>query len=87
MVQLKPLQSVQNQLHVLEVPGVTRGECFSSSDPVTDVEGLVLSKSCNMICDVCRPAIRDGKIPKNTLASGLWVGDVPSVLSELHFVE
>ena len=29
----------------------------------------------------------DGKIPKNALASGLWVGDVPSVLSELRFVE
>ena len=84
---LKPLKSVENQLHVLELCGVTRSERLSAMDPVGDVSGPVLSKSCDQICDSCRSSVRDYKVPRNALATGLWVGDVPPVLSDLRFVE
>ena len=84
---LQPLQSVHNQLCVLEVPGATHAERFRSSDPVTDVDGPVLSKTCNMICDTCHVCVWDNRIPKNALANSLWIGDVPEALSDLRFVE
>ena len=84
---LKPLKSVENQLHVLEVCGVTRSEWFSTLDLIAEVSGPVLSKSCDQICDSCHSAVRDYKIPINALATGSWVGEVPAALSDLRFVE
>ena len=84
--QLDSLSSVQKLLHVLEVPGVTRSERLSPSDSVSEVAGPVLCKS-DQICQKCRASVRDSKIPRNALATGLWIGEVPSVLSELRFVE
>jgi hypothetical protein len=40
-----------------------------------------------MICNTCRFAIRKGKAPQNALANGLWLGQVPKVLSDLWFIE
>ena len=87
LTMLKPLKTVENQLHVLEVCGVTHSERLTSSNPIVELSGPVLSKSCSRICDSCRSSVRDYKIPQNALATGLWVGDVPSVLSDLRFVE
>ncbi|PBL04590.1 hypothetical protein ARMGADRAFT_1022969 [Armillaria gallica] len=36
---------------------------------------------------VCRASVQKGKVPKNALANGLWLGEVPEVLSKLSFVE
>ena len=85
--QLSPLQNVSQQLHVLTVPGITCAECQKLSDLIGEVSGPVVSPSCKNICDSCRKCVQNGKIPKNALASGLWVGDVPPVLSKLWFIE
>ena len=42
---------------------------------------------CDRICDNCRQCSRNGKTPPHALASGLWLGAVPGVLSRLTYVE
>jgi len=40
-----------------------------------------------MICNSCRGAIRNGKIPRLALVNGLWIGSVPPQLKCLNFVK
>ena len=81
------LKSVKRQLHILEVPGVTRVERKECSVPQREYKGPILDYNCSMICDSCRSSIRNSKIPKLALANGLWIGDVPPHLKCLNFVE
>ncbi len=39
------------------------------------------------MCLECAESVRRGKLPKNSLANGLWIGEVPSVLTDLTFAE
>lgn len=39
------------------------------------------------VCDQCMAALRRRKLPKFSLANGLWVGDVPPQLAELSLAE
>ena len=81
------LKSVKRQLHILEVPGVTRVERKECSVPQREYKGPILDYNCSIICDSCRSSIRNSKIPKLALANGLWIGDVPPHLKCLNFVE
>ncbi|THU85780.1 hypothetical protein K435DRAFT_589573, partial [Dendrothele bispora CBS 962.96] len=84
---MNELRTMKNYLHVLTQPGVTRKERKSNSDIVTDIPGPVLDPKCNQICSACRKSLRDGKIPRLSLANGLWIGEVPPQLDNLNFME
>lgn len=81
------LRSMKNYLHILETQGVTRVERKSVTAPVKEYKGAVLDYSCNRICNTCRVSIRNGKVPRISLANNLWIGKVPEELSSLRYVE
>ncbi|KAF9491269.1 hypothetical protein BDN71DRAFT_1342516, partial [Pleurotus eryngii] len=85
--ELSKLRLVKNLLHVLEVPGMTRLRRRSERDPIRSIPGPVTDHSLCMICDTCRATLRKDKLPKNALAQGLWIGEVPPELQDLRFVE
>jgi hypothetical protein len=84
---LSRLKHMKQYLHVLNTEGVTRIERKDSIVPVREFKGPVLDFRCNMICENCRKKIRNGQIPRNALANGLWLGAIPVELSRLNFVE
>jgi len=81
------LKAIKRQLHVLAVSGVTRVERKNSSSASREYKGPVLDYNCTMVCDSCCGCIRNGKIPKLSLANGLWIGDIPPQLKCLNFLE
>lgn len=88
LVHLSPLKHMKNYLGVLNISSVTRKIRLSESDPIQDCEGPVLDHSCrDRVCDTCRAALRNGKIPNLALAHGLWLGEVPDELKNLSFYE
>ncbi|KAF8223702.1 hypothetical protein L208DRAFT_1315591, partial [Tricholoma matsutake] len=87
VMQLSHLKGIKGMLGILEAPGVTRVECSSLSQKVTEFKGPVLDYECNQICDSCRQSIQKGKVPQLASANNLWLGKVPKVLSQLNFVE
>jgi len=84
---LTRLKSVKQCLHILQVQGVTRIERKHSSKPIQEYKGPVLDYRCDSICDDCRKRLRNGHVPRNALANGLWIGVVPNELSSLKFME
>lgn len=89
MSNLKLLSKIQCDLDILQkdVSEFTRKERFSLSDPITCIPGPVLESKCKYICGPCRAALNRNSKPKFSLAKGLWIGDVPSQLSELQYFE
>jgi Helitron helicase-like domain at N-terminus/PIF1-like helicase len=87
VTQLTKLKAVKNLLHVLHASGVTRLERSLSTQPIREIKGPVLDYTCNRICDNCRQCLRNGKAPPYALASGLWLGAIPEVLSSLTYIE
>ena len=85
--ELSRLKHVKGMLGALEVRGMTRVERMSSKDPVREYRGPVLDHRCDKICLRCQTEIRKGCVPNNALAQGLWLGEVPAVLSDLRFIE
>ena len=86
-VQLTRIKAVKNLLDVLQVPDVTRIPRKNESEPIRGYKGPVLDYSCGNICDGCRQHVRNGKVPRNALANGLWLGPVPKELACLGFIE
>lgn len=75
---------------------VTRVERLSCSETMRSHSGPILCKSgvrsvdgtsTLSICAPCLQVLRRGTLPRNALANGLWVGDTPSVLQGLSYVE
>ena len=85
--QLTRIKAVKNLLTVLEIPDVTRVHRKKESDPVQGYKGPVLDYSCDSVCDGCCKHLRNGKVPRNALANGLWLGPVPEELASLGFIE
>ncbi|KAF8218502.1 hypothetical protein L208DRAFT_1150409, partial [Tricholoma matsutake] len=85
--QLSKLKAVKNLLHVLHASGITRVEWSTASQSVHRFSGPILDYHCNHICDNCRQCLQKGKVPHHVLACGLWLGEVPEVLSCLRYVE
>jgi hypothetical protein len=83
---LSKLSAVKNHLHILEAPGFTRQERQNVSDKIHEYP-LAIDHSCQQICNPCHGALRLGNIPRLALARGLWLGQVPGVLSCLRYVE
>jgi hypothetical protein len=74
-------------LGILAAPGVTRIECKTSSQKLSEFKGPVLDYRCDKVCDSCHGSIRKGKVPRLALANNLWLGEVPKVLSDLNYME
>ncbi|PBK94261.1 hypothetical protein ARMGADRAFT_874679, partial [Armillaria gallica] len=91
--QLCPVSELSWSWHVsqffsiLENDACTQKEQTSKNDPIVAVGGPVVDLSMDLICLKCRASVRKGQVPKNALANGLWLGEVPKVLSKLSFVE
>ena len=85
--ELSRLKSIKNQLHVLSAAGVTRVEHKKTGDTIREYTGPVLDYSCSRVCNDCRACLRQGRVPCLALANGLWLGNVPTELKCLWFVE
>ena len=80
------MSAVKNYLKILEAPSVTKKERHKISDDLQEYP-LAIDHSCKTICNSCHGSLRNGKIPKMALANGLWLGQVPDVLSSLRYFE
>ena len=76
---LEPLRSQDN--------GLTRLERKSVNEPINEIKGPVIAHGCKKICHTCCKHLKKGKTPPLSLANGLWLGEVPSELSNLTYVE
>ena len=85
--QLTLLTKIACTLTPLIVSGVTRKERRSSTDPIEDIAGPVLDKSCDKICSYCLKYLKKGKKPPFSLASGFWIGEIPKELECLTYAE
>jgi hypothetical protein len=83
---LSRLSAVKTYLHVLDAPGFTRQERHKVSDKIHEFP-YAIDHSCHQICELCCASLRKGCIPRFALARGLWLGQVPDVLSTLCYVE
>ena len=84
---LKILDKRAIYLDLLNVQGVSRRARKYMSDPVCELEGPIIDARCKHICNNCESVMIKGKVPKLSLANGLWLGDVPEELSNLTFSE
>ncbi|EIW58461.1 uncharacterized protein TRAVEDRAFT_93495, partial [Trametes versicolor FP-101664 SS1] len=72
--------------------GVSRKERRSVQDPVAEMAGPILHGGVDAngylcVCEDCLAALQNGRLPRLSLANGLWVGDVPEELRRLNFIE
>ncbi|KLO05484.1 hypothetical protein SCHPADRAFT_801297, partial [Schizopora paradoxa] len=93
---LKSMDSVKDQIdlslldrsHLVDEESmITRKERKSKDDPICSLPGPVIDPSCNGICILCLKSLAKRKVPQNALARGLWIGEVPEVLSCLTYAE
>jgi hypothetical protein len=68
-------------------PELTRKERTSGLDPVEGIDGPVLEPNLHHMCSRCHTSLTTNKLPRFSLANGMWLGHVPSVLSDLTFAE
>ena len=54
---------------------------------MTDIPGPVLLPNCNDICENCVLSLYKEEMPVNSLANGLWVGEIPDALKDLSWTE
>ncbi|KAK0197644.1 hypothetical protein F5146DRAFT_921890, partial [Armillaria mellea] len=87
MEQLSEVKHMKRYMSVLENPEVTRMERANAKHPIRSADGPVIDAGLSCICVQCRAAVREGKVPAKSLATGLWLGAVPEVLSKLTFAE
>ncbi|RXW13797.1 hypothetical protein EST38_g12057 [Candolleomyces aberdarensis] len=84
---LVPLQTAGCSLDPLVEPNLARLERYSPAENIRFETGPVLAKGCSDVCPLCIKYLRRGHRPVNALANGLWVGEVPNVLSMLTYAE
>ncbi|RPD73914.1 hypothetical protein L226DRAFT_464609 [Lentinus tigrinus ALCF2SS1-7] len=66
---------------------VTRRERRAPSDSIEPLSGLVLLSGYDGICKSCSQELSEGKVPTDSLANGLWIGEVPKELQGLSWTE
>ncbi|KAF7973794.1 hypothetical protein HWV62_14284 [Athelia sp. TMB] len=69
------------------LPGSTRKERTRASQPIEELSGAILAKDCTHVCKDCNEFLENRRLPINTLANGLWIGDVPEALKNLTYAE
>jgi hypothetical protein len=66
---------------------ITRKERKTEIDPVECLDGPIVEPSLRHICPRCHKSLTSGKVPKISLANGMWLGHVPPELTDLTFAE
>ncbi|KAI0747735.1 hypothetical protein C8Q80DRAFT_1058629, partial [Daedaleopsis nitida] len=66
---------------------VTCQERHSMDDPIVEIPGPVLLPDCSDVCTKCLKDLDQGKIHSDSLANGLWVGEIPPQLKDLSWTE
>ncbi|KLO04890.1 hypothetical protein SCHPADRAFT_840071, partial [Schizopora paradoxa] len=66
---------------------VTRAERHDVKESVRPIDGPPIDKMCTIVCKSCTQDVQRKKLPKMSLANGLWLGEVPPILKELTFAE
>jgi len=84
---LTNLLEAKVELGVLNIHGVTRRERLNQSDPIDELSGPVIHNTLSNICKDCISHMENGRVPPNSLANGNWIGNIPSVLQNLSWVE
>ena len=87
MSELMKISDMKCALDPLIRAGVTRLPRKSADDPIKEIEGPILDTNCKHVCRECVSYLERKVMPPTALANGLWVGQVPKVLSDLTFVE
>ncbi|KDQ52753.1 hypothetical protein JAAARDRAFT_138288, partial [Jaapia argillacea MUCL 33604] len=67
--------------------GITRKERKSDTDSIEELNGPIFASQCNEVCNDCENDLKLGKLPKLSLANGLWIGDIPNELKNLSWAE
>ena len=81
------LTDVNVSLDPLIVPGITRQERANDVHEIKEIPGPVLDRDCRHACKQCLDSLKKGKMPKMSLANGLWIGKVPKELQDLKYAE
>jgi hypothetical protein len=87
MTQLSKLSEAKIDMSLLINPGVTQCERLTSKDTIKDLDGPVLVKGLNKLCQKCHESLNKNKVPILSLANGKWLEEVPKQLSDLSFAE
>ena len=66
---------------------ITRKERKTEDDPVICFDGPIVEPNLQYMCARCNKSMTSGKVPKFSLANGMWLGQVPSELADLTFAE
>ena len=85
--ELQKLSELELNLNVLTQQSVTQIERKSSDDDFKDINGPILEKNLDKICNSCYKSISKGKMPVLALANGKWIGKVPEELQNLSYAE
>ncbi|EJD37253.1 hypothetical protein AURDEDRAFT_73414, partial [Auricularia subglabra TFB-10046 SS5] len=85
---LEPISTYCKQIdELLCAPGITRIARDHQTEPIRHIEVPLLAPDCAGVCSDCAVSLRKDKVPKFSLANGIWVGDVPNVLKRLNYAE
>ncbi|KAI0825910.1 hypothetical protein BC629DRAFT_1276096, partial [Irpex lacteus] len=81
------LEHCQLDFSVLVKPHVTKGEQRLDGSVIPNSQGPVLASGCDKVCAPCFNILGHRRMPRNALANGLWLGDVPPELQGLSWME
>ena len=84
---LVSLRTVKENISILSADGLVRLPRKHADEPLEYSNGLVLANDNYVGCSTCVKSLREGMMPKNALADGLWLGNVPDELTGLTFAE
>lgn len=85
---LSDLDDLGCSLSPLVEHGLVRMERASVNQYLSyDTRPVLDRRSSSVCCSACAKALRNGRRPVKALANGLWLGEVPRVLSHLSFAE
>ncbi|KZT06574.1 uncharacterized protein LAESUDRAFT_653207 [Laetiporus sulphureus 93-53] len=66
---------------------IIRKEQKSATDLITELKGLVILPNCDQVCMECLQDLERGLLPTDSLANGLWIGEIPPELQDLTWCE
>ncbi len=74
-------------LSMLVRPHVTKEEHRLDNSIIPNQQGPVLAPDCDSVCAHCFNVLSRHRMPRNALANGLWLGEVPPELQGLSWME
>jgi hypothetical protein len=78
---------LKDNMDILAETTCTRKERLKMSDLIEPHNGPVTAPGCKKVCKSCAQSLCDGRMPKQALATGLWIGEQPDVLKNLTYLE